>query len=81
MLTSVLTILHHAVTLLFGVYLSAAFLGIRMSRKNIVILFGFSSALGVVCALSFIFFGDVFTTQVYPLIIHLPLILFLTLYY
>ena len=81
MLTSVLTILHHAVTLLFGVYLSAAFLGIRMNRKNIVILFGFSSALGVVCALSFIFFGDVFTTQVYPLIIHLPLILFLTFFY
>lgn len=81
MWTSVFTILHHAVTLLFGVYLSAAFLGIRMNRKNIVILFGFSSALGVVCALSFIFFGDVFTTQVYPLIIHLPLILFLTFFY
>ena len=81
MFNSVLSILHHAVTLLFGVYLSAAFLGIRMSRKNIVILFGFFSAVGVVSALTFIFFGDAFTTQVYPLIIHLPLILFLTFFY
>ena len=81
MLNSALQLLHHAVTLLFGVYLSAAFLGIRMSRKNIVILFGFFSAGGVVSALTFIFCGDVFTTQVYPLIIHLPLILFLTLFY
>lgn len=81
MVNSALSILYHTVTLLFGVYLSAAFLGIRMSRKNIVILFGFSSAVGVVCALTFIFFGDVFTTQVYPLIVHLPLILFLTLFY
>ena len=55
MVNSALSILYHAVTLLFGVYLSAAFLGIRMSRKNIVILFGFSSAVGVVCALTFIF--------------------------
>ncbi|MGN0171921.1 MAG: GHKL domain-containing protein [Acutalibacteraceae bacterium] len=81
MLNSVLSILHHAVTLWFGVYLSAAFLGIRMSRKNIGILFGFSAAVSVVSALSFIFFGAVFTAQVYPLIIHLPLILFLTLFY
>lgn len=81
MFISVLNFLHNAVTLLFGVYLSAAFLGIRMSRKNIVILFGFSSAVGLVQILTFIFFGDVFTAQVYPLITHLPLILLLTLFY
>lgn len=81
MLNSVLSIIHHAVTLYSGVYLSAAFLSIRMNRKNILILFGFSSAVGVVSALTFIFFGDVFAAQVYPLIIHLPLILFLTLFY
>lgn len=81
MLNSALQLLHHAVTLLFGVYISAAFLGIRMSRKNIAILCGFSAAVGVVSTLSFIFFGEDFTTQIYPLIIHLPLILFLTLFY
>lgn len=81
MLTNALGILHHAITLLFGVYLSAALLGVRMSRKNIFILLGFSSAVGLFHALTFIFFGDVFTAQIYPLIIHLPLILFLTLFY
>lgn len=81
MMNSVLSILHHAVTLLFGVYLSAGFLGIRMSRKNVAILFGFSSAVGVVYVLTFILFGDVFTAKVYPLMVHLPLLLFLTLFY
>ena len=81
MYNSVLYILHHAVTLLFGVYISAAFLGIRMSRKNIAVLGGFSAAVGAVSILAFVFFGEDFTTQVYPLIIHLPLILFLTFFY
>lgn len=81
MINSVLELLHHAVTLLFGVYISAAFLGIRMSRKNIAVLGGFSAAVGAVSTFSFIFFGGNFTTQIYPLIIHLPLILFLTLFY
>ena len=81
MINSVLELLHHAVTLLFGVYISAAFLGIRMSRKNIAILCGFSAAVGVVSTLVFIFFGEAFTAQIYPLIIHLPLILFLTFFY
>ena len=80
MINSVLELLHHAVTLLFGVYMSAAFLGIRMSRKNIAILCGFSAAVGAVSTLVFVSFGADFTTQVYPLIIHLPLILFLTFF-
>ena len=81
MINSVLELLHHAVTLLFGVYMSAAFLGIRMSRKNIAILCEFSAAVGAVSTLVFVSFGADFTTQVYPLIIHLPLILFLTFFY
>lgn len=81
MINSVLELLHHAVTLLFGVYISAAFLGIRMCRKNIAVLGGFSAAVGVVSTLVFIFFGEAFTAQIYPLIIHLPLIIFLTFFY
>lgn len=81
MLDSVLGILHNAFTLLFGVYISAAFLGIRFNRRNILFLFVFSLAVGAVYALTFMFFGDHFTKQVYPLIIHLPLIAFLTLFY
>ena len=81
MLENILSILHHAATLLFGVYISSAFLGIRMNRKNILVLSGFSSAVGVIYALSFVLFGEAITTQIYPLIIHIPLIIFLSLFY
>lgn len=81
MLENILSILHHAATLLFGVYISSAFLGIRMNRKNVLILFGFTSAVGAIYVLSFICFGEVITTQIYPLIIHIPLIIFLSLFY
>lgn len=52
-----------------------------MNRKNILILFGFTSAVGAIYVLSFICFGEVITTQIYPLIIHIPLIIFLSLFY
>lgn len=81
MLDNILSILHNATTLLFGVYISSAFLGIRMNRKNILILLGFSSAAGVLYVLSFILFGNVITAQIYPLIIHIPLIIFLSCFY
>lgn len=81
MLVTILSLLHNATTLLFGVYISAAFLGIRMNRKNILTLFGFSCASGIVYISSFVQFGPDVTEQIYPLIIHLPLILFLTFFY
>ena len=81
MVTNILGLLHHATTLLFGVYASAAFLGIRLNRKNTLTLLIFSCLIGVIYALSFLTHGITFTEQVYPLIIHIPLVLFLTLYY
>lgn len=81
MLNSILSILHHATTLLFGVYVSAAFLGMHMNRKNILTLFGFSCTVGVFYALSAIFFGNDITMQIYPFIVHIPLIIFLSLLY
>ena len=80
MVISVLSFLHHATTLLFGVYVSAAFLGISMNRKNLWTLFGFSAAVGAVYLLSFLLFSTEGTEKLYPLIVHLPLILFLTWY-
>lgn len=81
MLVKFLGFIHHGTTLLFGVYISAAFLGIRMSRKNILTLFGFSFTIGMADILSYILLGADTTEQLYPLIIHLPFILFLTLFY
>ena len=81
MLTDILSIAHNATTLLFGVFISAAFLGIQMNRKNILSLFAFSAAVGLADILIFIFFGGAATARIYPLVVHLPLILFLTLFY
>lgn len=81
MLVNILSLIHHATTLLFGVYASAAFLGIHMNRRNILTLFGFSCASGVLYVLSFVLYGTSYTEEIYPLIIHIPLVLFLTLYY
>ena len=81
MLVNILSLIHNTTTLLFGVYASAAFLGIRMNRKNILALLTFSCITGVFYVLSFVLYGTSFTEQVYPFIIHIPLVLFLTFYY
>ena len=81
MLVNILSLIHNTTTLLFGVYASAAFLGIRMNRKNILALLTFSCVTGVFYVLSFVLYGTSFTEQVYPFIIHIPLVLFLTFYY
>jgi len=81
MLINILSLIHNTTTLLFDVYASAAFLGIRMNRKNILALLTFSCITGVFYVLSFVSYGASFTEQVYPFIIHIPLVLFLTFYY
>lgn len=81
MLVTILSLIHHTTTLLFGVYASAAFLGIRLNRKNDLLLLGFSFVTGFFYVLSFVLYGTAYTEKIYPLIIHIPLILFLTLYY
>lgn len=48
MLESILAVLHNATTLLFGVYISAAFLGVRMNRHNVFTLLIFSGAVGII---------------------------------
>lgn len=72
---------HYGMILIFGVYLSAAFIGIQMNRRNIMILLGFSAVVGAINAVCFVSFGLTITEQIYPLISHLPLILFFGFYY
>ena len=81
MILTVLSFLHNATTLLFGVYVSAAFLGVRMNRKNVLTLMAFSVAVGGVYILSYLLLGVDGTEKIYPLIIHLPLAAFLTLWF
>lgn len=81
MILGILQLTHNVTTLLFGVYISAAFLGIVMKRSNILRLLGFSCATGLLYLGVFLFLGEAMTRELYPLIVHLPLILLLVLYY
>lgn len=81
MLVSILALLHNATTLLFGVYISAAFLGVQMNRRNVCTLMGFSCAVGMIYIASYLLLDTAGTEKIYPLIVHLPLILFLTYHY
>ena len=78
---SILKILHNATTLFFGIFISAFFLGVKKTRKNIVTLLLFFCVLGSLFLGSFLLTGEDFTTQIYPLLIHIPLIIFLVCYY
>ncbi len=71
----ILEIIHYGVIMLFGIYLSAAFLGIRMNRGNILKLLGVAAILGILNTISFLSGGVEFTEQIYPVIMHLPLVL------
>lgn len=81
MLVQVLSFIHYFSTMLFGIYISAFFLGVKQNRKNILTLFLLSFFEGILYFTSFFLLGMELTDQVYAVIIHLPLILFLTLYY
>lgn len=81
MIESVLELLHYGIILIFGIYLSAAFLGIQMNRKNGLILLAFSAVEGMINTIAFAWYGLKFTEHVYPIIIHLPLMLFLIFFY
>ncbi len=67
--------------MLFGIYISAFFLGVKQNRKNICTLFLLALCEGILYGISFYLLGMEMTDRCYALIIHLPLILFLILYY
>ncbi len=77
----ILSMTHDLTTLLFGIYISAFFLGIRQNYKNTGILFLFFCGEGLTYLLFSLTISDPFARQIYPLIVHLPLAIFLFLYY
>ncbi len=84
MLIDILSAVHNVTTLLFGIYISAFFLGIKQNRENIGKLFLFFACDGILFIVLYLLLGDTFTDnifQIYPFITHFPLILFLHLYY
>ncbi len=81
MFVQVLSFIHNLTTMLFGIYISAFFLGVKQNRKNVLTLLVFSVFEGALYIISFLLFDMVVADRLYVIIIHLPLILFLTLYY
>ena len=81
MMLQVLTNIHNMTTMMFGIFLSAFLLGVRQNRKNAGILFLFFCCEGLIYLTCSTLLGDTMALQLYPLLIHVPVILFLTFYY
>lgn len=79
MMDTILFFTHHALTLLFGVGLSAAFCGLSLTRKNIWAVLSFTVFCGVLQLLLFGLLGEAAVWKLYPFITHLPLLLLLCL--
>lgn len=81
MLVQILSAIHGITTMLFGIYCSAFFLGVKPNRKNIMTLFLLFSGQGCLYIIGFLLFRETLANMSYPLIVHFPLILFLTYHY
>ncbi len=80
MITTYIGVIQFGFSLLFGVALSVCYAGIERTRKNNLVV-GCSCVLLLFVQSSFWWlFGIDLTSKLYPLIIHLPLILLLAIY-
>ena len=77
MIDKILLFANASLILLFGVYLSAAFAGIRFTRKNILICFILCLFSGALQIGTYVMFSEAVVWKIYPLISHLPLFLLL----
>lgn len=66
---------------LFGTVASVCFTGVSFNRKNILTLSVFCALDGILQIISFAVFGQEISRGLYPVVVHLPLVLFLWLIY
>lgn len=81
MILEILTYIHNITTMLFGIFLSAFFLGVKKDKTNVrklLLLAVISGGLYMVCVSVL---GPEMVDQIYPLLVHVPLLLVLVLYY
>ena len=81
MLQTILGVINFGVLLFFGIYVSAAFLGIEFDKKNHLVFFLFGAVILGVQILIHALFGMDYAEMFYPLITHLPLLLLFILYF
>ena len=81
MLLQALTLIHHITTMLFGIFLSAFFLGAKQDKKNILLLLSTGAVSGLLYYPVVLALGTSWADPIYPLLVHLPLFLLLVFYY
>ena len=81
MLIPILIYTHHITTMFFGIFLSAFFLGVKQGKKNVGILLLTGLVSGLTYLGVFALIGTRLADQIYPIIVHLPLLLVLMFYY
>ena len=81
MLETILFLIHAALLLLFGVYLSVAFAGISFTRRNLLNVFNLCVLCSILQIAAYLSLPGDALWEIYPLITHLPLILFLHIRY
>ena len=81
MIENVLFFLDGALLLVFGATLSAAFSGISLSKRNILIFLGLCGICGALQFGMYVAFSEQAVRKLYPLITHLPLLILLCLHY
>lgn len=81
MLETVIGLTRFGFSLLFGVAITVLFAGIKRTRKNKIVAGLACVILLFVQSACWWFFGIDITSKLYPLIIHVPMILLLSLYY
>lgn len=75
---TILFYIHHTFNLLWGVSLSAAFSGVSFNKRNFLITAGIFTICGLSQILTLVFAkgSEEIVWQLYPLLVHLPLIFF-----
>ena len=70
MIDTILFYTHHTLTLLWGVVLSAAFCGVRLTKRNAGILTVIFAVCGISQLSALVLFGEQMVWKLYPLIVH-----------
>ena len=73
--------IYFIIVFLFGTVASVCFTGVPFNRKNILTLSVFCALDGILQIISFAVFGQEISRGLYPVVVHLPLVLFLWLIY
>ena len=81
MAETILFYIHSCLLLVFGSFLSLTFSGIRLSKKTIPAGIGLCAFSGILQLLVYVNFQTSLVWKVYPLIAHLPIVLFLVVIY